>query len=86
MLMPEATQSDDLRQIAAQRWGRPLAANHFAGLWRCPRCAANRSSSLMVVTDVQFRCLGRCGSAGGLAEFQAMAADTAERVVPAREG
>lgn len=60
--------STDLRLIASQSWGHPLAVSHLASLWRCP-CCERRSHSLMIVTTDQFRCLGRCGISGGPVEM-----------------
>jgi hypothetical protein len=63
--------STDLRLIAFQRWGHPLAASRHASLWRCP-CCERRSHALMMVTTDQFRCLGRCGMSGGSVEMNQM--------------
>lgn len=80
MNMHTMASSTDLRLIASQSWGHPLAVSHLASLWRCP-CCERRSHSIMIVTTDQFRCLGRCGMSGGLLELEAVMGGSSERAV-----
>lgn len=77
MKMPTMPSNTDLRSIASQSWGHPLASSHRASLWWCPCCEC-KSSSLIVVTADQFRCLGRCGVRGGLVEMKQLLGVTDE--------
>lgn len=75
-----ATPNIDLREVAAQTWGHPLASSALASLWRCPCCAA-KTRSLMLVSASQFRCLGRCHTLGGLTELEQLIARQ-DRIAP----
>lgn len=74
----------DLRIVAAQHWGRPLASSHCASLWRCP-CCERKTHSIMLVSSDRFQCLGRCRTAGGPGDFDKLLAVPGELPLPSRE-
>ncbi|MBK9750076.1 MAG: hypothetical protein IPO91_25335 [Chloroflexi bacterium] len=79
MTLKPTTGNADLRQLAVETWGRPLASSSLAALWRCPCCQRNTHSIMMVAAD-QFRCLGQCRIAGGLLELETLITASAEHV------
>lgn len=79
MTLNPTTGNADLRLIAAQSWGKPLASSLLASLWRCPSCERKKRSILLVAAD-QFRCLGQCRIAGGLLELETLITASAEHV------
>lgn len=58
----------DLRELAEQHLGKPLAASTHAGLWRCPACPPERHALLMVSAD-EYRCLSGYPCDGGATEW-----------------
>ncbi len=79
MILKPTTGNADLRQIAAETWGRPLASSSLASLWRCPCCDRNTHSIMMVAAE-QFRCLGQCRIRGALLELETLIAAAAEHM------
>lgn len=62
------TSKTDLRELAEQHLGKPLAASANAALWRCPVCPLEAHSLLLVAAD-QYRCMGRYLCDGGVSEW-----------------
>jgi len=58
----------DLRELAQQHLGKPLAVSTHAGLWRCPACPPKRHALLMVSAD-EYRCLSGYPCDGGATEW-----------------
>jgi hypothetical protein len=58
----------DLRELAEQHLGKPLAASTRASLWRCPVCPPERHALLMVSAD-EYKCLSGYSCDGGAAEW-----------------
>jgi hypothetical protein len=58
----------DLRELAEQHLGKPLAASANAGLWRCPVCPPERHALLMVSAD-EYKCLSGYPCDGGASEW-----------------
>ncbi len=67
MREPDESFMPDLREIVEAHLGKPLAASVQASLWRCPVCAPDTHSLLMVSAD-EYRCLGRFVCDGGMSE------------------
>jgi hypothetical protein len=58
----------DLRDLAEQHLGKPLAASQKAALWHCPVCPPERHALLMVSAD-EYKCLSGYPCDGGAGEW-----------------
>jgi hypothetical protein len=58
----------DLRDLAEEHLGKPLAASTHAALWRCPVCPPERHALLMVSAD-EYKCLSGYPCDGGAEEW-----------------
>jgi hypothetical protein len=58
----------DLRDLAEEHLGKPLAASASAALWRCPVCPPERHALLMVSAD-EYKCLSGYPCDGGADEW-----------------
>lgn len=59
----------DLRELAEEQLGKPLAASANAALWRCPVCPPERHALLMVSAD-EYKCLSGYPCDGGADEWR----------------
>jgi hypothetical protein len=58
----------DLRDLAEQHLGKPLAASRKAALWYCPVCPPEHHALLMVSAD-EYKCLSGYPCDGGAGEW-----------------